>query len=211
MRRSVAHVLVSRSSPIRLTREFATHPRSSFLSGAATSNSCVRHPLPGAALGSRYDESAHLWRVRYADAGKVAERGAARGLRPGEQLSGDDFAGLPYTELSARVVVSAMGGLSTPAYPALEGLERFRGKTFHSQRWDSSFDLKGKRVAVLGTGASPPIRAANPAAGGTARLYQRSAAWVLPRRTRASASSSGRCCAGCPRTACAPSWRSIRG
>ncbi|WP_033880872.1 flavin-containing monooxygenase, partial [Pseudomonas aeruginosa] len=56
-----------------------------------------------------------------------------------------DAQGNHYT---ANAVVSGMGGLSTPAYPRLDGLENFQGKVFHSQQWDHDYDLKGKRVAV---------------------------------------------------------------
>ncbi|MCL8396154.1 flavin-containing monooxygenase, partial [Pseudomonas aeruginosa] len=55
-----------------------------------------------------------------------------------------DAQGNHYT---ANAVVSGMGGLSTPAYPRLDGLENFQGKVFHSQQWDHDYDLKGKRVA----------------------------------------------------------------
>ena len=57
-------------------------------------------------------------------------------------------------EHTANVLVSGMGGLSTPAYPNVPGIERFKGRTFHSQQWDHDYELKGKRVAVIGTGAS---------------------------------------------------------
>jgi len=55
---------------------------------------------------------------------------------------------------SADVVVSAIGGLSRPAWPQIPGLEQFRGSVFHSQQWDDAVELAGKRVAVIGTGAS---------------------------------------------------------
>lgn len=104
-----------------------------------------------------WDEEAGLWRIQ-------------------------DHAGRGYT---ARVVVSGMGGLSTPKYPGLPGLERFAGKMFHSQQWDHELDLSGKRVAVVGTGASaiqfiPQIQPR------VARLdiYQRTPQWILPRPDR---------------------------
>src|SRR3954453_9518914 len=56
--------------------------------------------------------------------------------------------------LRARVVVAGMGPLAEPKTPPLEGLEDFRGETFHSARWNHDFDLAGKRVAAVGTGAS---------------------------------------------------------
>lgn len=54
----------------------------------------------------------------------------------------------------ATVLVSAVGQLNRPKMADLPGLERFTGPSFHSARWDASADLTGKRVAVIGTGAS---------------------------------------------------------
>lgn len=88
--------------------------------------------------------------------------------------------------LTATCVVSAIGGLSNPAYPAIAGRERFAGAQFHSARWDHAFDLRGKRVAVIGTGASaiqfvPQIQPL------VARMFlcQRTPPWILPRPDRA--------------------------
>jgi len=52
------------------------------------------------------------------------------------------------------VLVSAVGQLSRPAYPDIAGADTFAGPTFHSASWDHDVDLTGKRVAVIGTGAS---------------------------------------------------------
>ena len=46
------------------------------------------------------------------------------------------------------------GGLSEPRLPEIEGIESFEGEVFHSARWNHDYDLAGKRVAVIGTGAS---------------------------------------------------------
>lgn len=86
------------------------------------------------------------------------------------------------TPLLARHVVLATGPLNKPAVPDLPGLEGFTGQTFHSSHWRHDVDLKGKRVAVVGTGASavqfvPEIA---PAAA-QVTVFQRTAAWVLPR------------------------------
>jgi cation diffusion facilitator CzcD-associated flavoprotein CzcO len=85
--------------------------------------------------------------------------------------------------VSADMVAMATGGLSNPAIPELPGLERFQGARFHSAQWDHGYDFNDKRVAVVGTGAStiqflPKI--APLAAHHT--LFQRTAAWVLPKR-----------------------------
>jgi cation diffusion facilitator CzcD-associated flavoprotein CzcO/acetyl esterase/lipase len=58
------------------------------------------------------------------------------------------------TQLCARLFITATGQLSRPVLPRLEGMETFHGRAFHSSQWDHSLDLAGKRVAVIGTGAS---------------------------------------------------------
>ena len=89
----------------------------------------------------------------------------------------------PYT---ASVLVMASGALSEPALPDLPGLDSFRGKTFHSARWDHTYDLAGRRVAVVGTGASavqfvPEIQPVVE----RLHVFQRTPPWVMPRTDRA--------------------------
>lgn len=55
-------------------------------------------------------------------------------------------------KIRSRFVVSAVGQLSRPNYPRIPGLESFTGKVMHSARWDKSYDLRGKRVGVIGNG-----------------------------------------------------------
>jgi cation diffusion facilitator CzcD-associated flavoprotein CzcO len=88
--------------------------------------------------------------------------------------------------ITARVLISGMGGLHIPATPKLPGLEIFEGKTFHSAQWDHGYDLTGKRVAVIGTGASA-IQFVPQIAPNVARLdlYQRTPPWVIPKPDRA--------------------------
>jgi cation diffusion facilitator CzcD-associated flavoprotein CzcO len=59
-------------------------------------------------------------------------------------------------EVEADVLISAIGGFSTPLDkpPGLNGLDLFKGEKFHSARWNHSVDLKGKRVGVIGNGCS---------------------------------------------------------
>lgn len=104
-----------------------------------------------------FDETSHLWSVRTADG----------------------------TSFTTRVLVSAMGALHRPSFPALPGLEKFKGKVFHSAEWDHDYDLAGKRVAVIGTGASA-IQFVPEIAPKLARLalFQRTPAWVMPRMDR---------------------------
>ncbi|MGW5298100.1 flavin-containing monooxygenase [Rhodococcus aetherivorans] len=85
----------------------------------------------------------------------------------------------------ARIVVSAVGALCEPSLPDVAGIEGFRGEIFHSARWNHDADLTGKRVAVIGTGASA-IQIVPAIAGKVAHLdvYQRTAPWVLPRADR---------------------------
>lgn len=82
----------------------------------------------------------------------------------------------------ARVLVAAMGPLSRPALPELPGLATFQGAAFHSAAWNHDLDLRGKRVAVIGSGASA-IQFVPRIAPLTGRLdfYQRTPPWVLPR------------------------------
>jgi len=82
----------------------------------------------------------------------------------------------------ADVLITATGQLNRPAMPDIPGLEDFGGESFHSARWNHDINLEGKRVAVIGTGASAiqfvpeiTVKAAH------LDLYQRSAAWVLPK------------------------------
>ena len=88
-------------------------------------------------------------------------------------------------ELSALVLVSAAGALSDPKNPDIEGLERFRGATFHSAQWDHDYDLEGKRVAVIGTGASA-IQFVPAIAPDVAQMhvFQRTAPWIMPHTDR---------------------------
>ncbi|MDV8000437.1 NAD(P)/FAD-dependent oxidoreductase [Rhodococcus sp. IEGM 1408] len=85
-------------------------------------------------------------------------------------------------QVRARHLVVATGALSTPAVPPLPGLEGFDGEVFHSARWRHDVDLEGKRVAVVGTGASAVQFV--PEIAGTAEhvtVFQRTPAWILPR------------------------------
>jgi cation diffusion facilitator CzcD-associated flavoprotein CzcO len=88
--------------------------------------------------------------------------------------------------VEARVVISGVGGLVDPKGPDIPGLETFAGKTMHTARWDHEYDLAGKRVAVIGTGASAVqvVPAIAPKVGKLS-VFQRSPAWVMPKRDHA--------------------------
>ena len=86
---------------------------------------------------------------------------------------------------SANLLIGAVGALAEPALPDIKGIDTFAGEIFHSSRWNHDADLKGKRVALIGTGASA-IQIGPELAGKVGRLdvYQRTAPWVLPRGDR---------------------------
>lgn len=85
-------------------------------------------------------------------------------------------------EYTAQILVTGTGYLSDPVIPSLPGLDTFRNRMFHSANWDHDHDLSGKRVAVIGTGASaiqfvPKIQ---PEVAHL-DLYQRTPPWVAPK------------------------------
>jgi cation diffusion facilitator CzcD-associated flavoprotein CzcO len=88
-------------------------------------------------------------------------------------------AGEAYT---ARAIVSGIGALHIPSIPELPGADRFTGAAFHSAQWDRSCDLTGKRIAVIGTGASAiqfiPEIAKH---AGQVHVFQRTPPWIHPR------------------------------
>ncbi|WP_430445546.1 MAG: flavin-containing monooxygenase [Pseudomonas piscis] len=87
--------------------------------------------------------------------------------------------------LLARLLISATGQLSRPVLPKLAGMESFAGQVFHSATWDHDYSLAGKRVAVIGTGASAiqfvPQVAAQVAA---LKVFQRSPAYIMAKADR---------------------------
>lgn len=105
----------------------------------------------------RFDEADNVWHV--------------------ETSAGDSY--------TADVLISATGGLSRPAYPAIAGLDTFAGRTMHSARWNRDFDATGLRVGVVGTGASAVqiVPALAPKAKHLT-VFQRTPGWVIPRFDR---------------------------
>ena len=82
----------------------------------------------------------------------------------------------------ARSVIMAAGGLANPNYPDIAGLDTFEGHRIHSARWDHGYDFRGKRVGVIGTGASAiQIIPELVKVAGHVKVFQRTPAWVLPR------------------------------
>jgi cation diffusion facilitator CzcD-associated flavoprotein CzcO len=125
----------------------------------------------------------------------VASRhGVASLVRTNTEIARADFddAALRWTlettageRVEADALVLACGQLSRPQMPRIAGMDDFAGPSFHSAEWDHSVDLRGKRVAVIGTGASA-IQFVPELAETCARVdvYQRTPAWILPRRNR---------------------------
>ncbi|MDI2128213.1 flavin-containing monooxygenase [Yinghuangia seranimata] len=105
-------------------------------------------------VAAEWDEGESAWRLRTADGGEHA----------------------------ARVLVTGVGQLNRPRYPAVPGVGKFGGVAFHSAEWRHDHDLTGKRVAVIGTGPSA-VQFVPEVAKQAAQLYvfQRSANWVVPK------------------------------
>lgn len=85
-------------------------------------------------------------------------------------------------EITSDFLISAVGQLNQPQYPRIPGLDTFSGKTLHSARWDWGYDLKGKKIAVVGNGASaiqliPELAKV----ASSLDVYQRTASWIIPR------------------------------
>ncbi len=90
------------------------------------------------------------------------------------------------SRLFARHVVAACGQLRNPKLPAIEGRDDFAGPAFHSARWPEGLDLRGRRVGVVGSGATAiQIVPAIAGRAGHVVMFQRTPNWILPRRDRA--------------------------
>jgi cation diffusion facilitator CzcD-associated flavoprotein CzcO len=108
-------------------------------------------------VGAAFDEDQDVWRL--------------------ETRDGD--------AITARYVVNAAGALSQPKFPDIEGVEDFEGITMHTSRWDHAVDLRGKRVGIVGTGASA-VQVIPAIAPEVAQLtvFQRTPVWCLPKPDR---------------------------
>jgi cation diffusion facilitator CzcD-associated flavoprotein CzcO len=137
-----------------------------------------------------FSRQAEIW--RYVE--DVADRhGLRRHLAFGTEVIRADWEAGPARwrlrtsrgELTADVLICAAGPLSEPSLPDVPGLADFRGEVFHSSRWNHDYSLEGKRVAVVGTGASA-IQIVPKIQPEVKRLvlFQRTPAWIVPRRDR---------------------------
>ena len=85
----------------------------------------------------------------------------------------------------AEIVINAMGNQHTPLYPDVKGMDTFKGDSWHGTRWNHDVDLKGKRVAIVGSAASA-VQIVPEVAGVASHLtvLQRSANWIMPRNRK---------------------------
>ncbi len=129
-----------------------------YIEGVVERHELAGHIRFGAEVtGAAWDEAARHWRISLAN---------------GETVNAESF-------------VTAWGQLNRPKLPPIEGRDSFAGPAFHSAHWDRDVDLAGKRVAVIGNGASaiqfvPEIAKA----AGKLTLFQRSPNWIVPRMNR---------------------------
>jgi len=138
------------------SRRFGTQPEiQAYLDEVAREGGLLPHLWLGTEVtGASWDEEACRWTVRTGDG----------------------------AELRPRVLVCATGQLSRPRIPDLPGREEFAGPQFHSAEWDHDVDLRGKRVAVVGGGASAiQVVPAIADVAGEVTLVQRSPMWVVPK------------------------------
>lgn len=103
-------------------------------------------------------------------------------------------------KLKSRFLVSGCGGLSRPAYPNIPGLDTFQGTKFHTARWRHDYDLTGKTVAVVGTGASA-IQVVPSIVDRVKKLkvFQRTPPWIMPKPDRVIGANEKRMYARFPR------------
>ncbi len=105
-------------------------------------------------MSRTWDEATHLWRLELADGRSI----------------------------SARYVIAALGAFVEPKQPAIRGLNTFSRKVIQTQNWDHDFDLAGKRVGIIGTGATSVQMIPQVAmAAGQVHVFQRRAIWVFPK------------------------------
>jgi len=85
----------------------------------------------------------------------------------------------------AQILIGALGGLARPAWPEIDGLEKFAGPIIHSQQWPDDLNLKNQRVAVIGTGASAVQFVPHLARSARSlSVFQRTPNWILPKPDR---------------------------
>lgn len=137
-------------------------------------------------IAARFDSDADLWRVeiRASEAtgeGTRANEATGEGTRASE-ATGEGIGSSEAGTLTARHLINAAGVLNVPKLPDIDGVETFAGTTLHTARWDHAADLRGQRVAVVGTGASA-VQLIPEIAPIVAQLnvFQRTPIWCFPK------------------------------
>jgi cation diffusion facilitator CzcD-associated flavoprotein CzcO len=147
---------------------FAPYRWSQMFAGQAELQRYTEHVIEQFGLRERVELEANVARVEWDDTEKRwAVHTASKGT------------------FYAQFLINATGPLSQPVIPHFPGQDRFQGKTFHTNNWDHSYDYRGKRVAIVGSGASAVqvIPAIAPQVE-QLHVFQRTPHWVLPRADR---------------------------
>ena len=136
-----------------------------YLVGVAQKYELYRYVRFNSAVESaNWDDATKKWHIDvHIEGGKDAEFGSQYTMK-------SDF------------LISAVGQLNQPKLPSIEGVDTFKGKLMHSARWDWGFDIRGKKVAIIGNGATaaqiiPEIAKEV----GSLTIHQRTPNWVIPR------------------------------
>ncbi|THV65070.1 cyclohexanone monooxygenase, partial [Aureobasidium pullulans] len=138
----------------------------SYLMGVAQEYNLYQHVRFNTTVeNATWDDEAKKWRIHVS---------TAKGSKDAEFN--------PEYDISADFLVSAVGQLNVPKWPQIPGLKEFQGKLMHSARWDWSYDLKDKKIAIIGNGATavqiiPEIAKVAAKVG----IYQRTPNWLTPR------------------------------
>lgn len=116
---------------------------------------------------ARWDDATHKWKV-------AVNVGGSK-----------DSQFVDAYEMQSDFLVSAVGQLNVPREPEIPGLHDFQGRMMHSARWDWSYDMKGKRIAVIGNGATAAQIVPEVAKEAShLTVYQRTPNWIVPRADR---------------------------
>jgi cation diffusion facilitator CzcD-associated flavoprotein CzcO len=147
---------------------FAPYRWSQMFAGQAELQRYTEHVIEQFGLRERVELEANVERVEWDDTEKRwAVHTASKGT------------------FYAQFLINATGPLSQPVIPHFPGQDRFQGKTFHTNNWDHGYDYRGKRVAIVGSGASA-VQVIPAIAEQVEQLhvFQRTPHWVLPRADR---------------------------
>ncbi|KAI4766975.1 cyclohexanone monooxygenase [Aureobasidium sp. EXF-3400] len=138
----------------------------SYLMGVASQHNLYQHIRFNSTVeNATWNDETKKWKVSVS---------TAKGSKDAEFCEGYD--------IETSFLVSAVGQLNVPKWPDVPGISDFEGKIIHSARWDWSYDLKDKKIAVVGNGATavqiiPEIAKVASKVG----VYQRTPNWLIPR------------------------------